>query len=74
MQEDDWNQHKCYDGWGRGCRGRVPQSSRRGTGAREWVPEGMLGLILEKQGGGHLGGSMVEHLALAQFLILGSWD
>ena len=33
-----------------------------------------LGDWSEAQKGGRLGGSLVEHLPLAQFVILGSWD
>ena len=29
---------------------------------------------IEREAVGHLGGSMVEHLPLAQVMILGSWD
>lgn len=37
----------CYDGG----RHRVLRGSRKETEARGWVPEGMLELIFEKQGG-----------------------
>ena len=53
--------------------GKPPQARLNGIKWQSWDPPHFPGLFLKRREG-HLGGSVVEPLPLAQVMILGSWD
>ena len=55
-------------------KGRKTASDRFKISILRTKPKSAHGSLHERQNGGHLGDSVVEHLPLAQVVILGSWE
>ena len=76
LEERDWEKNKiCHSSKGYGNRSNLGKhNGGMRTESLKGTAEDPLGWQIRKlRFGGHLGGSVVEHLPLPQVMILGSW-